>query len=330
MELYDKPQALPVLKVEKLVHRLTVEEDDTVCSLIKSQLLLDKQFNTIYLEVLKKSEKMMELFSQFNEENEFFHPSMLSRFYKTKDFRKYMTLRHIWPQRPEGLKPKEREKYNKEMREAKKDLYSTIKREITSHSKQINNMLSAFEKERCLDLNILSSTTLYSCKKCGYVVSKNKFRVIKCSCGADIELISSVEQIPVSHFNTNLIQFLKHEYWLEHGVDYLLRKKNYQTIVGYYVLGSSGIRHEIDNIASSRSGNYRFFCECKKSDINVADVFIFAGKMADIGCTRGYFFTNSNNISAEVMALARSKNIKIIFNILEKDTQNLLGEIREE
>jgi hypothetical protein len=103
-----------------------------------------------------------------------------------------------------------------------------------------------------------------------------------------------------------------------------------QTRVGYDVLGNSGVWHEIDIIAYCKNDNYRFFCECKNSEINEKDVFIFSGKMIDIGGTRGYILTTSNNISDKISRLARSKNIDVIKGVLGKDSEILMDDIKED
>lgn len=148
-------------------------------------------------------------------------------------------------------------------------------------------------------------------------------------CEEQIIKVSQVEQIPVHHFNLNLINFLEYNYWLEFAIDYILKRKKLITLVGYEILGNSGVCHEIDNIVYCPNENYRFFCECKNSEVKESDIFIFSGKMIDIGGNKGYIFTTSENVSVEIKRLARSKNIDIIENVLNKDLDILLNEIKE-
>lgn len=122
---------------------------------------------------------------------------------------------------------------------------------------------------------------------------------------------------------------LEYNYWLEFAIDYILKRKKLITLVGYEILGNSGVCHEIDNIAYCPNENYRFFCECKNSEVKESDIFIFSGKMIDIGGNKGYIFTTSENVSDEIKRLARSKNIDIIENVLNKDLDVLLNEIKE-
>jgi len=60
---------------------------------------------------------------------------------------------------------------------------------------------------------------------------------------------------------------------------------------GFHILGHSGVIHEIDNIAWKIKDDIRFFFECKTGEIDVKTIFIFSGKIIDIGCNRGYIFT---------------------------------------
>ena len=201
---------------------------------------------------------------------------------------------------------------------------------LNRFSTQIQSDLRNFEENNIIDLAVLSVTTVYFCKSCDKIISRHKFKGIKCSCGENIKNICQVDQIPIHYFNENMINFIENNYWLEHGIDYILRKKNLQTRVGYDVLGNSGVWHEIDNIVYCKNENSRFFCECKNSDVNEKDVFIFSGKMIDIGCTRGYIFTTSDNISDKISRLARSKNIDVIKGVLVRDSKNLINNIKEE
>jgi len=197
-------------------------------------------------------------------------------------------------------------------------------------STQIQSDLRNFEENNKIDLSILSVITVNFCKSCNKIISLDKFKSTKCFCGENIRNICQIDQIPIHYFNENMINFIENNYWLEHGIDYIMRKKNLQTRVGYDVLGNSGVWHEIDNIVYCKNENYRFFCECKNSDINEKDVFIFSGKMIDIGGTRGYIFTTSNNISDKISKLARSKNIDVIEGVLVKDSKNIINNIKED
>ena len=51
--------------------------------------------------------------------------------------------------------------------------------------------------------------------------------------------------------------------------------------------------------------------------------------MADIGCSRGYIFTTTDIVSKEITHLARSRNISIITDVLNKKDSDLVKAIKE-
>ena len=52
--------SLPVLIIKKRSSRRNVENDSTVDNLIKSNLLLNLEFNTLYLDILTKSKEVLD------------------------------------------------------------------------------------------------------------------------------------------------------------------------------------------------------------------------------------------------------------------------------
>lgn len=221
------------------------------------------------------------------------------------------------------------EKSNAELHEAIKSIYKGIYADMESLSDEIQNEITHFDKEKNY-IKILSNTTLFYCSKCDRPLSFKKFYINSCKCGEEITDVSQTKKIIFYHFNKNLINFIKNNQWLEYGVDHLLKRKDFQTLVGYHVLGHSGAEHEIDNIAESKKT--RFFCECKnKSKLTPNDIFVFSGKLLDVGCTKGYIFTTAKetNIELKTKNLAKSRNIDIITDVLEKQDEKILGEIQE-
>jgi len=68
--------------------------------------------------------------------------------------------------------------------------------------------------------------------------------------------------------------------WLEDYVSRLLQSMQWKTWSHAYVLGSSGVRHEIDVLGVK--GSYVLVCECKTGDVARQDVFNFWAKAYDI------------------------------------------------
>lgn len=346
MELHSPPYlVLPALKIDKIRERQAAEDDPTVNNLIRSNLLLDGEFNRLYLDILEKSKEILRIMRAKKEQiiSEYTFPSrILSRFRYQKKIppRKITSYLNFTSRMLEyellSIKKKLKGSSVEDMKRLKeastkltKEVNIAVRKKLVSLSNKIQNSISVFEEKRRIDLAMLSSTTVHFCKKCAEIISLNRFKRRVCTCGEKISKISQIKQIPINHFNDRFINFLEQNYWFEHGVDYLLKRKNLQTLVGYHVLGHSGVWHEIDNIAESNNENYRFFCECKNAEVTVKDVFVFSGKMIDAGCSRGYIFTTSKEVSNKIVRLARSKNIDIVKEVLTKEVKTLLKEIKE-
>jgi len=316
MELYNPAHVdLPALKIKKTSDRQKMENDITVNNLVRSNILLDKKFNTLYLDILGKSKELLKVIKTTDEKciNEVQFLSMVIKSPKRSEYSGllgYMARLERGKNIPKCVKREYAEtEYAETIYKLKKVMYTDFQKNVIMLSNQIQNSISVFEEEKNIELLILSSTNIHFCKKCARIISIDKFNRRTCFCGEKITKISQVKQIPIHHFNPKLINFLDRNYWLEYGVDYLLRRNNLQTLVGYHVLGHSGVWHEIDNIADSKLENHRFFCECKNAEVTVNDIFVFSGKMIDVGCTRGYIFTTSDKGSNEIVRLARSKNM---------------------
>lgn len=315
---------LPALKLKIKGEREIIESDSKVKNLIRSKLLLDKGFNTLYMKIFDDSKELLRIINLSKEQAFLEYIKGLLDSSGNKNIMKFaQEFKLLMGSR--GEKGSETE----EVIKLKRKVYKRFQRKAATLSTKIQNREVKFEDERRVDLLILSSTIAFVCKRCSKIVSLEKFKPGRCSCGESVTQPSDVEQLPVQHFNDNLIKFLEHNFWFEHGVDYILRKKSFNTLVGYNVLGHSGVWHEVDNIADLEKNSVRIFCECKHAEVTVRDIFIFSGKMIDIGCTRGYIFTTSKEVSKDISRLARSRNIDIVTDVLAKDSEALLEEIKE-
>ncbi len=225
---------------------------------------------------------------------------------------------------------KEEQEYNKFILRLKSEAYKKLIAQIKRRSSDAQSTLSRFEQKINQSLEILSISTLFICKRCHNIVSTNRFMNTVCACGAKISHISDVRKEPIAFFDERLRNFISNNYWFEYGIDFLLRRKNFQTLCGIHVLGHSGCMHEIDNIAESKTSNFRIFCECKTAEIKTNDVFVLAGKMSDIGCSRAYIFTIIKDVQKEIVHLARSRNISTVTDVLKRPILDLVKEIKED
>ena len=320
---------LPPIMIGKRKSRIKIEEDQKVKNIINTKLLLDNDFNKLYFKILEKSKAVVFYFN-FKEDDliriPFISPTKIN-LYEEEYIKFYTALRKA--RHPARIRIKYKNNEEKYILEVIKNSYKVIKKRLNDLNKQIEDSINHFEQKKGINLDILSSSSVYFCKKCNKILSIDKFKQQKCICEEEITRVSQTEQIPIHHFNQNVINFLEYNYWLEFAFDYILKRKNLITLIGQEVLGNSGVCHEIDNIAYCPKENYKIFCECKNSEVKESDIFIFSGKMIDIGGTKGYIFTTSEKVSDKIKRLARSKNIDIIENVLNRDLNSLLNEIKE-
>lgn len=329
MTLHDPPNLnLPALKIKKKDDRKLIESDDAVRNLISSNLLLDKDLNQLLSQILGITKEINALLEKKDERVFPFRHSYLSNMKFSHSYLRLRVARKL--KRGTQAQRKEfEEEMERQLETEVKKRNQKIKNKIKRFSDRIQSELDSFERRHGVKLNIPDSLNLHICKKCNRIVCLDRFHTKKCKCGTDISAPSDCDTIIVQKFGDNMIKFIENNMWLEHGIDHLLKKKEFTTLCGVYILGHSGIGHEIDNVAELNSEKLRVFCECKNKDITVNDVFVFSGKMADIGCTRGYIFTTSFDTSKEVKHLARTKNITIIEEVLEKSDKKIMKEIRE-
>lgn len=329
---------LPPLEITKMDALEKMENNKCISNFIDSKLLLDSDFNNLYIDINKKSEKIFYYIDSFKHRKSDFDynvergngssisisiPNDVKLDSKLKN-----EIKEIFVEATGAFETDE--EFENNFLNMQKGEYQKLKDKVVSLSQEIQDSLNKFEKEKGKKLNILSHTVINFCRDCNNIISLGRLRQSKCSCCEKIKNTSNIVTITVFHFNKELNNFIKKNCWLEYGVDNLLKKKQFTTLTGFYVLGHSGNWHEIDNIAESRKMNYRFFCECKSGkELKPKDIFIFSGKMGDIGCTRGYIFTTQTKMKEELIRLARSKNIDIISNVLNKNTDELLKEIKE-
>ena len=326
---------LPPLLVDKIQEREAMESSPKIYNLLRSNLLLDKEVVALIRDIQKKSDEIDRLMKSFTEDTQSLRLHLVhakGRLTVPGDprmFRRWMISRSRSKSR-RGHYPISQKEMEKLLAQYRSDIFKRTVSAIKRRSGDIQKLLSRFEQSRRTTLDILSSVTLFVCRKCHNLASVDRFQIATCPCGAKISTPSNIRREPIAYFDARTRNFIDNNFWFEYGVDYLLRRKNFQTLCGVQVLGHSGCSHEIDNIAESKGSNFRIFCECKTVEIRTSDVFVFAGKMTDIGCSRGYMFTLTPEPPKEIVHLARSRNISIISRVLEKKIEDLIKEIREE
>ncbi len=206
-------------------------------------------------------------------------------------------------------------------------LRKDLKKKISENSDFIEEEISKYNLKNKIKLKIFDQSVLYYCKKCNSLIEKNEFKSKKCDCGQKITKVSDTEKQTAAQVNQEVEIFFKNNMWLEYGVELLFKQKNYQTQCGVYILGSSGVSHEIDIVAEREADYIRTIGECKNKEIQIDDIFKLSGKMQDTGCNYGFIFSTGVIQSNDVYRLAISRNIKIIEKVLEKTTKEMQDQI---
>lgn len=327
---------LPPLQIKKRSSRINIEDDNKVKNFINTKLLLNKEFRNLYLDVFSNS-KLVYKFSEIYED--YFQivsnylcgslPEIKDNKITVKNNKEVTYSRDLVDFFTKIIEEVSKKSAPEGMIKFYRTFFEKNKQTLLFLNDEIENETSNYERDPKISLDILSSINFYFCKKCCNILSIDKFNPTKCICGEEITKRSGVDKIPISIFNKHLINFIENNYWLEFGIDHILKQKRLISKVGYDVLGNSGECHEIDIIVYWPKKDYRFFCECKSSALNTNDIFIFSGKMSDIGVNKGYIFTPSSDIQKGIIRLARSKNIDIVSDVLNKYSEEIFNSLKE-
>jgi len=203
-------------------------------------------------------------------------------------------------------------------------------RKITKLSSNIEDMLADFEDMTGKKLKaILSTINIYYCIECNKLHCLESVRKGSCKCGKKINSFSDLKKITPVVLPEEVVKFVSQNMWLEYGVESLFRKANFNTNCGVYVMGSSGIRHEIDVIAENHTTLKRVITECKTQPITRVEIFKLYVKMLDLGCSRGLIFSTSPDlINKDVIKFASYANIFLVNAVLELKEEALMGIIK--
>jgi len=306
-------QKLPPLLLDKERNRKLLEQDKTIKSLVNSGLLLEKDTNSLLKEVQNNSDQINSILE--------YDRAFLFDFIRKN--RTYFGGKKALPLLANvlGIKlPTNDEKINKE------DMSLFGKRlvqPLSELSNQNRELVANFEKTYKSELEILEDTTVYLCNDCNLILNLNKFKPMTCKCNKDIRNMSDCHILSIAKFSKHMSRFFLKNVWLENGLDNLFKKKGKDSLCGQIVLGHSGIEHEVDNLVYDRENNQIILGECKTGELTKNFIFIFSGKMTDIGCSKGFMATTTEVKDKKIFQLARSKNITLIDMILEKKDEQI-------
>jgi hypothetical protein len=168
-----------------------------------------------------------------------------------------------------------------------KDLMFRVKGQVDEnfvHAYE-KNLLSISEKfEDKTGVKIIVASNLFVCSKCNARLFDKEIANKEClSCKSPINQ-SNIKRIPIYRVHEGIKNIWKSGLWFEAYLAGRLSKLGYKTWTGVYVMGASGILHEIDVVAI-KDGTL-VVCECKTGQISRNDVFNFYTKIGD---TKAHF-----------------------------------------
>lgn len=311
----------------KLDDRIRIEQDAGVQSLVNSGLLLSQELNSFLWIILGLNRKINELLPQdptltTQEIDEIFDNvfNNLSQVLGRSEVEKIsVTDRQV-------IKAAVRDKQESSLKSKREDICKQIE-EISENIEDINSQFKVDYPKS--DLKILSHRILYYCPLCKRLYCSDEFKKKDCQCGEKIDSAKKVIREPIVFISQEVKTFFEKNMWLEHGIQSIFKKAQFETKCGVELLGNSGVMQEIDVLAVHKGENLRIVVECKNRDIKRIDVYKLYGEMTDLGCVGGFIFSTVEKIkSNSVKKLAISKNIRVIEGVLGAKEEELVNKIK--
>lgn len=329
-------KGLPDLKVKKKEDRQAIEENLSVKNLISEENPINQNLINLLRENLKKTEQIEKTLERYKNRkinsSDYFDtlfPPLYALYKDEEDreiFRTHITK--IFNAMGDGTLFDLLKKQDKEIQ---KILWDIIKenneknlQRLTDLSNEVVDSIATYNKDNHKKLDITQKTTVYFCPKCKNFISLNKFEISSCGCGEAIDSIKNVSKLIIDNFDNRFNQFINKNIWLEVGVDLFFKKSfDCSSLCGCYILGDSGVDHEIDNLIEFSKNRIRVLIECKDSPTSVEQIFTLSGKMTDIGCLKGFIITTNKQPEENLQRLARAKNISILYDIFNSPEKKL-------
>ncbi len=336
--------SLPALKIKKTSERQKIEENLYVKNLITSNKLLNGELIDLLIEIKKINQKIHQILALYISNQKVYLVDYFDKIYGSivSEFEESGDSDKKWDELTKSIHGGGDEmlqfifqypnkKIQRILREILKENNSKKIKNIMDLANKAEDLLAEYEKvNKILPLDIMEAKIIYVCPSCNNCLSLNKFKNSDCTCGAKIASITNVVKHSINILPPELFKFIDDNMWLEFGVNSFFKKqKKCLTLCGNYILGYSGVEHEIDNLVDLSEKNLRILIECKcKDQISIGDIFTFSGKMIDLGCIKGFFVTTAKKPEEKMRQLARARNIEIIENIFE-DSEKKLAQIFE-
>jgi hypothetical protein len=203
MELHNPPKlGLPPLLIEKQSSRAEMERSADIIAFIRPNLLLDKQFHALFMELASKSSEIDAAFHSLTAPAAKTELNIVGRksnvkgkhyelIFPTDSFvvdSNFNLIKHVTRPRLKrqledtgvSLNTKSDEEFLRKLKAITdsftKDHYERLITLILDRSQAITDTLSQFEQDSHVELEILIPETFIVCVKCAAFVSRKRFR----------------------------------------------------------------------------------------------------------------------------------------------------------
>ena len=153
-----------------------------------------------------------------------------------------------------------------------------------------NKKLSAIDRKlrRKTGFGILLTSNILGCPNCNVVLATEEYKSAKkcIVCGKRIRR-NKAKTINVHKVPESIKEVWTRNLWFEAFVAKLFRKLGWKTWVNVRVMGSSGMKHEVDVLAIKKGTV--LVSECKTGKVKRQDVFNFWAKATDLKAHMGIF-----------------------------------------
>lgn len=203
----------------------------------------------------------------------------------------------------------------KDQIESFEDYFQKIK-DISAEIDSINQFFN---------VNLTEKKTICFCNNCHTIIKEGGLLGPEgCNlCGNKVTRSSNQE----FHVLKNEIAYYLKGNWFADYLAKLLRKIGWKTWTNLYILGNSGIPHEIDILAISPNGGFILLAECKTGNPSREEIFTLSTKSNDIRSTFCFLYTLSEIKERDSKHFMEKTRIEYIENAIQKKDEDILKEI---
>jgi len=151
-------------------------------------------------------------------------------------------------------------------------------KQILEHEKKLWAIDKKIKEK--VGFRITTPSVLFACTRCKMILSPKEIADNKCLICSEPLSEDQIDRIPVYKVPDEIKKLWRSNLWFESYFAKLLDKLGFQTWVGVYAMGASGILHEVDVLAIKKGTVV--VTECKTGKVSRNDVFNFCTKINDL------------------------------------------------